>query len=105
MQIWRVRPDGSQAQQITFDAYNDWFPHLTPDGRELVFLSYAPDVEPATHPFYRQVYLRRLPAEGGEPKVIAYLYGGQGTINVHSFSPDGKQLAFVSNTGDFPEIR
>jgi Tol biopolymer transport system component len=105
MQIWRVRPDGSQAQQITFDAYNDWFPHLTPDGKDLVFLSYAADVEPTTHPFYRQVYLRRMSAEGGEPEVIAYLYGGQGTINVHSFSPDGKQLAFVSNTGDFPEIR
>ena len=33
-----------------------------------------------------------------ETKIIAYLYGGQGTINVHSWSPDSKKFAFVSNS-------
>ena len=50
------------------------------------------------HPFYKQVYLRLMPIEGGEPRVIAYLYGGQGTINVPSWSPDSKRVAFVGNT-------
>jgi Tol biopolymer transport system component len=33
--------------------------------------------------------------------VLAYVFGGQGTINVPSFSPDGSRIAFVSNT-DLP---
>jgi Tol biopolymer transport system component len=42
--------------------------------------------------------LRLMPVSGGAPKVIAYLYGGQGTINVNSWSPDSKHIAFVSNS-------
>jgi Tol biopolymer transport system component len=84
---------------VTDDGLNNWFPHISPDGTQMVILSYAPDVPPDEHPFYRQAYLRLLPIDGGPPTVIAYVYGGQGTINVPSWSPDGKQLAFVSNTG------
>ncbi|MDO3384429.1 hypothetical protein QWI17_01110 [Gilvimarinus sp. SDUM040013] len=98
MQLWRMRPDGSGQQQLTFDRYNDWFPHVSPDGKSLVFLSYMADIDSGDHPFYKPVYLRRMPAEGGEPTVIAYVYGGQGTINVPSWSPDGRYIAFVSNT-------
>lgn len=98
MQIWRMRPDGSEQQQITSDEYNNWFPHISPDGNRVVFLSFSKEVAPDDHPFYKQVYLRLISAGGGEPKVIAYVYGGQGTINVPSWSPDSKQLAFVSNT-------
>jgi Tol biopolymer transport system component len=47
---------------------------------------------------YKQVYIRRMPIEGGAPRVVAYVYGGQGTLNVPSWSPDGTMLAFVSNT-------
>jgi Tol biopolymer transport system component len=49
------------------------------------------------HPFYERVYIRMMPVNGGEVKVISYLYGGQGTINVPSWSPDSKKIAFVSN--------
>jgi Tol biopolymer transport system component len=41
-----------------------------------------------------------MPVTGGTPKVIAYLYGGQGTINTPSWSPDSKKVAFISNTSD-----
>ncbi len=99
MQIWRMKPDGSQKEQLTFDEYNDWFPHISPDGKWLVFLSYPPDIEPNSHPSYKKVMLRIMPASGGAPRVIAYLYGGQGTINVPSWSPDSKNIAFVSNSG------
>ena len=55
-------------------------------------------VDPTDHPFYKRVMLRLMPVSGGAPKVIAYLFGGQGTINTPSWSPDSKQIAFVSNS-------
>ncbi len=99
MQIWRMKPDGSSMEQMTFDGYYDWFPHISPDGKWIAFISFPADIEPNSHPSYKRVMLRLMPAEGGEPKVIAWLYGGQGTINVPSWSPDSKQIAFVSNSG------
>ena len=99
MQIWRMRPDGGGQEQVTDDGYNNWFPHVSPDGRWIAFLSYGPEVEADDHPWYKHVYLRLMPVGGGEPEVIAYVYGGQGTINVPSWSPDSRRLAFVSNTG------
>jgi TolB protein len=104
MQIWRMRPDGSQPEQLTDDAYNNWFPHVSPDGSQVVFVSYlVGEVEPNDHPPAKRVYLRSMPLDGGQPSVVAYLYGGQGTMNVPSWSPDGKQIAFVSNTMPFKE--
>lgn len=101
MQLWRMEPDGSNPEQLTFDEYNDWFPHISPDGKWMVFISFPRSVDSGDHPFYKRVYLRLMPADGGEPKVIGYLYGGQGTINVPSWSPDGKFIGFVSNTGAY----
>lgn len=98
MQIWRMAADGSAQEQMTDDEYNNWFPHVAPNGQHIVFLSYLPDVAPSDHPPYKHVYLRTMPIDGGQPTVVAYLYGGQGTINVPSWSPDGTHLAFVSNT-------
>lgn len=99
MQIWRMKADGSSMEQMTFDGYNDWFPHISPDGKRMVFISFPPDIDPNSHPSYKRVMLRMMPASGGKPEVIAWLYGGQGTINVPSWSPDSRQIAFVSNSG------
>ncbi len=99
MQIWRMKPDGSGREQMTFDEYKNWFPHISPDGKWIAFISFPPDIEKNAHPSYKRVMLRLMPAGGGEPKVIAYLYGGQGTINVPSWSPDSHRIAFVSNSG------
>jgi Tol biopolymer transport system component len=98
MQIWRMRPDGTQKEQISFDEYNNWFPHLSPDGKMMVIISFQPDIDPNDHPADKKVMLRLMPANGGAPKVLAHIYGGQGTINVPSWSPDSKRIAFVSYT-------
>jgi Tol biopolymer transport system component len=94
MEIWRMKTDGSEQEQITSDEYNNWFPHPSPDGKWIAFLSYEPDV--AGHPPNKDVMLRIMPAGGGEIEVLAKLFGGQGTINVPSWSPDSANLAFVS---------
>jgi TolB protein len=99
MQLWRIKPDGSGREQLTFDDYNNWFPHISPDGKWIAFISFPPDIDKNSHPSYKRVMLRLMPVSGGTSKVIAYLYGGQGTINVPSWSPDSQQIAFVSNSG------
>jgi Tol biopolymer transport system component len=94
MQIWRMRADGSQQEHVTNDEFNNWFPHPSPDGKWLVFLSYDKDVK--EHPENKDVTLRLMPLAGGNVEVLAKLFGGQGTINVPSWSPDSRKVAFVS---------
>jgi Tol biopolymer transport system component len=95
MKIWRMDPDGTNQTQMTRnEEYADWFPHPSPDGKHVVFLSYDRAVE--GHPPNQDVVLRVMPLEGGEPTVIARLFGGQGTLNVPSWSPDSTRFAFVS---------
>jgi TolB protein len=105
MQIWRMTASGADQQQVTDDGFNNWFPHISPDGKWIVMLSFGTEVDPDDHPFYKQVTLRLMPVGGGSARVIAYLYGGQGTINVPSWSPDSKRLAFVSNTANLSAQR
>ncbi len=99
MQIWRMKPDGTGREQLTFDQYNNWFPHISPDGKWIVYLAFPETIPVDSHPSYKRVTLNLMPADGGPPRVIAWLYGGQGTINVPSWSPDSKNIAFVSNSG------
>jgi len=101
MQVWRMDPDGSNPVQITNDEYNNWFPHISPDGASIVMISFPKEVSPTDHPYYKRVYLRVMPISGGAPRIVAYVYGGQGTINVPSWSPDSKMVAFVSNTDKY----
>jgi len=98
MQAWRMKADGSEQTQMTFDENrNTWFPHISPDGKLVVMLAYRKgDVEPHEHLPHKNVQLRLMSADGGPVKTVAELFGGQGTINVNSWSPDGKNFAFVS---------
>ncbi|GAC1441867.1 MAG: SMP-30/gluconolactonase/LRE family protein [Sediminibacterium sp.] len=99
MQIWRMKPDGSGKEQLTFDEYHNWFPHISPDGTQMVFISFPPDIDPDSHPSYKEVMLRVMKLNvPGAPRVVAYFFGGQGTLNAPSWSPDSKYLAFVSNS-------
>jgi TolB protein len=97
MQVWRMDPDGKNQVQLTFDDMNNWFPHVSPDNKWIAFISYTKEVAADKHPYYERVFLRMIPVAGGEPKAICYLYGGQGSFNVPSWSPDSKKIAFISN--------
>ena len=96
MKIWRMNNDGSDQQQVTFDKYNDWFPHPSPDGKWIVFLSYIDKVDPGDHPPFKRVMLRMFSTLDTKLVILTKLFGGQGTINVPSWSPDSKKIAFVS---------
>ncbi len=99
MQIWRMKSDGSNQEQITFDEYNNWFPHISPDGNWIVYLAFPKEIAPSDHPFYKNIYVKLMPTSGGAPKTIAYIYGGQGTMNEPNWSADNKHITFVSNSG------
>lgn len=101
MQIWRMKADGSDQEQITHDDYNNWFPHISPDGKQMVFVSYEKDV--TGHPPNKDVQLRLMSLEDGKTTVLAKLFGGQGTMNVPSWSPDSQKVAFVSYELLLPE--
>ncbi|MEI6140085.1 MAG: hypothetical protein WCP85_12525 [Mariniphaga sp.] len=100
MQVWRINPDGSGKEQLTYDEYHNWFPHISPDGSMMVFVSFPPDLDPDSHPTNKDLMLPVLKLNApGAPKVVAYLYGGEGTFSANPWSPDSKRIAFVSNSG------
>jgi Tol biopolymer transport system component len=97
MQVWRMNVDGSEQTHMVKEDANCWFPHVSPNGRWVVYIAYGTnDVEPDDHPPNKNVELRLVPASGGESKAIVKLFGGQGTINVNSWAPDNRTIAFVS---------
>ena len=97
MQIWRMETDGSNPTHMVKEDANCWFPHVSPDGNLVAYIAYDKnDVEAGDHPPNKNVELRFVPAEGGASKTIVKLFGGQGTMNVNSWSPDNRTLAFVS---------
>jgi len=95
MQAYRMKPDGNSVEQLTDDALDNWFPHPSPDNQSAVIISYLEDQKGA-HPFGKDVKLRLLDVETKEIRDLTDIfYGGQGTINVHSWSPDGEWIAYV----------
>lgn len=98
MQIWKMNPDASNQQQVTFDRFQNWFAHPSPDNKWLIYITYPPEVPANSHPHNQRVMLRMQPVGEKEALVKAHIYGGQGTFNVPSWSPDSKKVAFVSYT-------
>ena len=97
MQVWRMAVDGSEQNHIVHEEANCWFPHVSPDGQLVAYIAYGKDdVEAGDHPPNKNVEIRLVPAQGGASKTIVKLFGGQGTMNVNSWAPDNRRLAFVS---------
>lgn len=96
MQIWRMQQNGASPEQLTFDDYSNWFPHPSPDNKILVYIAYTSD-EKQSHLFGKNVKLRLLDIHSKQLKdVTPVFFGGQGTINVPSWSPDSRKVAFIS---------
>ncbi len=98
MQVWRMDAGGRNQTRMTWDEEsNCWFPHLSPDGKQVVYIAYKKgDVAPGDHPPCKHVQIRLMDADGSNTRTLVRLFGGQGTLNVNSWSPDGTKLAFVS---------
>jgi len=93
-QCFRMRPDGSGIEQLTFDDRVNWFPHVSPDGRSVVFISYPAGT--TGHPPNKDVILRLMRPDGGGQRDLVAFFGGQGTINVNSWAPDSRRFAYVA---------
>ncbi|MGR3377396.1 MULTISPECIES: TolB family protein [Rhodobacterales] len=91
--LWRIRLDGAQAERMTGGPGVDWFPHPSPDGREVVHLRYPPGTE--GHPADLDVALWLMPQSGGPGREIVRLRGGQGSLNVPCWAPDSSGFAFI----------
>lgn len=97
MQIWRMNPDGTGQEQVAADdGRNNWFPHISPDGKQMVFVSFESTVRSDDHPESKDVMLKLMDMQTKKFTTVAKLFGGQGTINVPSWSPDSQCFAFVS---------
>ena len=92
-QLFRMRPDGTEVTQLTYDERVNWFPHVSPNGDRLIYLSYGPGT--VGHPANKDVIIRSMSPEGGEHRDLLHLYGGQGTMNVNGWAPDSLHFAFV----------
>jgi Tol biopolymer transport system component len=91
-QLFRIAVDGGEVEQLTFDERVNWFPHPAPDGSAIAYVSFPPGTE--GHPADIDDVRVRLLANG-EVRELATLFGGQGTMNVPSWSPDSKSFAYV----------
>ena len=95
MQLFRMTADGEAQTRMSFTQRNEWFPHISPDGRRVAYLSYGPEVDPGAHPPGKDVELHVMNIDGTGDRRVLSLFGGQGTLNVNSWAPDSKRIAYV----------
>ncbi len=92
-QIWVMQADGSGQRQLFADDRVNWFPHPSPDGRHILYLSYPPGTE--GHPRDLQVALCLMDPDGQNRRRVVEMTGGQGSINVPCWAPDGGAFAYI----------
>ena len=93
-QCFRMRPDGTGIEQLSVDDRVNWFPHISPDGQSIVYISYPEGT--TGHPPDKDVVLRTMTADGRNERDLVAFFGGQGTINVNSWAPDSQRFAYVA---------
>ncbi|MBC7736489.1 MAG: PD40 domain-containing protein [Candidatus Saccharibacteria bacterium] len=92
-QIWVMNVDGTNQHQLFADDQVNWFPHPSPDGLHVLYLAYPPGT--LNHPRDLPVALCLMDPDGRNRRRILEFTGGQGSINVPNWSPDGQHFAFI----------
>lgn len=102
--IWRFPGDGagrndSKAEMVVNDELEDWFPHISPDGRKMVYIGYPAGT--ATHnPRTVSIKIKLVAIDQGRvatsQKTLVEGIGGQGTMNVNSWAPESMRFAYVT---------
>ena len=96
MQIWRMNRDGTSPRQMTFSDANNWFAHVSPDGQQVVYLTFRKgDLDPDEHLPNMNVSVSVMNYDGSDARKLLTFFGGQGSINVNSWSPDNRHIALV----------
>jgi Tol biopolymer transport system component len=96
MDCWRMDADGRNPVRLTGNGRNNWFPHISPDGSVIAYISYDPaEVRPDDHPANKNVEIRRINPDGTGDRTVVKFFGGQGSLNVNSWMPGSRHLAFV----------
>ena len=96
MQVWRMNRDGSGLTRMTDSDANNWFGHVSPDGKHVIYLTFAKgELEPNEHLPNMYVSLGMMDYDGQNKKKVLDLFGGQGSINVNSWAPDSRRIAYV----------
>jgi Tol biopolymer transport system component len=95
MDCYFMDTNGENVCRLTDNGRNNWFPHISPDGKTVAYISYGDEIAPGDHPADKWVELRLMTADGENDRLAVRLFGGQGTINVNSWMPDSRHLAFV----------
>jgi TolB protein len=103
--VWRFPADGAgpndaKAEKVVDDGLEDWFPHISPDGKKMVYICY-PAGTPTHGPRTVHVEIKLVPVAAGNkvgtmPKLLEGFTGGQGSLNVNSWAPDSQRFAYVS---------
>jgi hypothetical protein len=120
VQIWRMQPNGSGQEQVTADDSNNAYPHISPNGRLLAFVSYDKSVKgvPVDQPITLKVMTLMagpgrgargaaapVPAPASPPDiaqlrrsvaVLGNMLGGQGAMDAPCWAPNSARLAFVT---------
>lgn len=100
MECFRMKPDGSAPERLTNNRRHNWFPHIAPDCKTAAYISYDPaEAEAGDHPANKHVEIHLMDADGGNDRVAVKFFGGQGSFNVNSWSPDSRTFAFVQYEG------
>lgn len=92
-EIWVMNVDGSGQRKLFADEYVNWFPHPSPDGKQVLYLAYPPGT--TGHPANLAVALCLMDPEGGNRRRVLEFTGGQGSINVPCWAPDGSAFAYM----------
>jgi TolB protein len=102
--IWRFPADGAgpddvKAENVVSDNLEDWFPHVSPDGKKLVYIGY-PSGTPTHNPRDVRIELKLVAIDHNkvakEQKTVVQAVGGQGSMNVNSWAPDSMRFAYVT---------